>query len=88
MSDHLHSVTWLDVGDTVSVRLDAPANVMLLDDGAYLAYSEGRAFRYLGGWVSQSQITLWPPRAGVWHVVVDLGDDEGRVSADVKVLRG
>lgn len=88
MSDHLHSAAWLDEGDTISVQLGAPANVMLLDDAAYGDYTAGRPFAYLGGWVTQDQITLWPPRDGLWHVVVDSGGQEGRLSASVKVLRG
>lgn len=88
MSEHLHAAAWLDLGDTVSVRLEGPANVMLLDDDAYRAYQADRAFRYLGGWVSDQQLTLWPPKPGLWHVVVDLGGADGRVAASVKVLRG
>ena len=88
MSDHLHAAAWLDIGDTVVVRLDAPANVMLLSDDAYRDYGAGRAFRYHGGWVSQPQITLWAPEPGMWHVVVDLGGADGRVAAGVEVLRG
>lgn len=88
MSDHLHAAAWLDIGDTVVVRLDAPGNVMLLDDQAYSRYLEGREFRYHGGWVSQPQISLWVPRQGLWHVVVDLGGGEGKIAASVQVMRG
>lgn len=88
MSEHLHAAVWLDLGDTVSVRLEGPANVMLLDDDAYRSYQADRAFRYLGGWVSDKQLTLWPPKPGLWHVVVDLGGAQGRVAASVQVLRG
>lgn len=88
MSDHLHTAAWLDLGDTISVRLDEPANVMLLTDDAYREYKEGRTFKYQGGWVSETQLTMWPPKPGLWHVVVDLGGSPGRVSASVQVLRG
>jgi hypothetical protein len=85
---HLHAQAVLEVGDTVAVRLDSPANVMLMDDAAFAAYERGDSFRYLGGWVGQDLITLWPPRAGNWHVVVDLGDRaEGKVSASVQIIR-
>ncbi len=87
-TDHLHAANWLEAGDTVSVRLDEPANVMLLDDEAHAAYEAGQPFRYLGGWVTRDQITLWPPRPGRWHVVVDLGGATGRVRASVDVMRG
>jgi hypothetical protein len=88
LSDHLHAAAWLEFGDTISVRLTEPANVMLLDDDAYHAYKDEKSFKYLGGWVSQDQLTLWPPHPGLWHVVVDLGGQEGKVGASVQVLRG
>jgi len=87
-TDHLHAEARLEPGDTVHVRLDAPANVMLLDDASYDAFEKGERFAYLGGWVTQRGITLWPPREGHWHVVVDLGDEPGQVSASVQVMRG
>jgi hypothetical protein len=85
--DHLHTQADLDFGDTIAVRLDSPANVMLIDDASFAAYERREPFRYLGGWVSEPMITLWPPRPGHWHVVIDLGDREGRVSASVQIIR-
>jgi hypothetical protein len=70
------------------VRLDSPANVLLMTDEAYAAYAAGAPFTYLGGWVTRDAVTLWPPRAGSWHVVVDLAGATGRVSASVQVIRG
>ncbi len=84
----LHASATLDVGDTLSVKLDHPANVLLMDDEAFVAYQAGRPFRYFGGWVTRSALTLWPPHEGSWHVVIDLGDKEGVVSASVQVIRG
>ena len=87
MLDYLHSEATLEPGDTVHVRLDSPANVMLMDDASFESYRRGEEFHYLGGWVSRAELTLWPPRKGRWHVVVDLGEAEGKVSATVNVIR-
>ena len=84
---HLHAQAWLEPGDTIHVRLDSPANVLLMGDADHAAYATGEPCAYVGGWVSRPEVTLWPPRAGSWHVVIDLGEDEGRVSASVEGLR-
>lgn len=86
--EHLHAQAWLEPGDTVHVRLDSPANVLLMDDASYAGYIAGSPFTYFGGWVTRPAVTLWPPRAGSWHVLIDLAGAEGRVSASVQVLRG
>ena len=86
--DHLHAQAWLEPGDTIHVRLDAPGNVLLLDDLSHASYLRGEDFSYAGGWVKKEQITFWPPRAGSWHVVIDQAGAEGRVSASVQILRG
>ena len=86
--DHLHAQAWLEPGDTIHVQLDAPANVLLMDDFGHACYLRGEAFSYIGGWVTKSRMTLWPPRPGSWHVVVDQAGEGGKVSASVQILRG
>src|SRR6185295_5673627 len=49
MEPCLHARMFLDFDDEVVVTLDAPANVMLLDDSSFRDYSEGRSFDYVGG---------------------------------------
>ena len=85
--EHLHAQAWLEPGDTVHVRLDSPANVLILEDDAYSFYQRGEKYNYAGGWVTKEAVTLWPPHAGSWHVVIDLGGAPGRVSASVQVMR-
>jgi hypothetical protein len=62
------------------------ANVMLLDPVALSAYKAGRRFDYFGGHFTRSPARIVVPRAGHWHVVVDLGGAAGRVEASVNVL--
>lgn len=86
--DHMHAQAWLEPGDTIHVRLDAPGNVLLMDDVGHGAYLRGESFSYIGGWVKKDRITFWPPHPGSWHVVIDQSDEEGRISASVQIMRG
>lgn len=72
---------------TVVVSVTGQANVLLLDDAAFLAYRRGASFRYVGGWVTRSPVRLAPPHLGHWHVIVDLGGHDEGVRASVNVLR-
>ena len=77
----------LHAGDHVRVQLDAPANVMLLDDKSLSAYTSGKEFEYFGGWASLSPVELTPPRPGRWNVIIDTGDADTSVSASVTAVR-
>jgi hypothetical protein len=52
---------------------------MLMDDLNFSSYRHGSSFRYHGGHAKRSPVRLAAPRAGRWHVVVDLGGYGGRV---------
>ena len=86
MPQHLHYIVATTTqGDRVEVTLVGnAANVLLLDDAAYAAYSIGRAYTYLGGYFTHTPAIITPP-PGRWHVVVDLGGGGGRVNASVTV---
>jgi hypothetical protein len=84
----LHQEFDLDAGEIVEVTLDNPANVQLLDPENYEAYRNGRQFHYYGGHATVSPIQIQVPRAGHWHLVVDLGGDFGRVRASARLLSG
>lgn len=73
-------------GTVVRVELDAQANVMLMDSSNFSSYRSGSQFRYFGGHTTRSPVTLAAPHAGRWHVVVDLGGNNGHVNASVSVL--
>ena len=72
--------------DQIEVRLDAAANVRLLDESSYGRFRRGERHEYLGGYVKVSPYFLKPPRNGRWHVVVDLGGGAGSVRASVRLL--
>lgn len=70
----LHYEFNLEPHDLVEVSLDRQANVRLLDPHNYQLYKSGKQHRYYGGLVKQVPAKLSVPKAGHWHVVVDLGD--------------
>lgn len=73
--------------DVVLVTVDHQANVMLLDDTAFVSYRSGNRFTYHGGWATKSPVRLRPPSSGHWHVVVDLGGRGGQVRAGIRVIK-
>jgi hypothetical protein len=86
--DHLRQELELQADDVVQVTLDHPANVQLLDPSNYLAYQQGKHYRYHGGYVTQRSFRIKAPQAGKWFLVVDLGGGAGSVRASVAVLSG
>jgi hypothetical protein len=83
----LHYEVDADDGDIVEVTLDRQANVRLLDGTNFSSFRSGRRHTCHGGLAKRSPIRLATPRAGRWHVVVDLGGYAGTVRAEVRVLR-
>lgn len=78
---------YLDAGAQVDVALrGTEANVMLVDPVNLDRYKSGVRFEYFGGHFTRSPARIAVPRAGHWHVVVDLGGSAGRVEASVNVL--
>jgi hypothetical protein len=79
----------LDLGsrDVVQVELQPPAYVRLVDDANYEAYREGKNYRYFGGLAEKSPANIKPPQQGHWHLCVDLGDKDGKLSAIVHIIQ-
>ena len=74
-------------GTLVEIALGNAANVRLLDSINYRHFRAGRRYRqYYARFYRRTPVTLEIPRAGRWHVVVDLGGHAGRVRAGVSVL--
>jgi hypothetical protein len=89
MMEYLHQEFDLRQGDVVEVTLSGnAANVLLLDPANYQAYREGRPYHYLGGYARSSPYRIQVPRAGHWHLVVDLAGGPGRVQASGQVISG
>ena len=88
MMNYLHYEFDLDSGDAVEITLDKQANVRLMDDTNYTNYRQGLKHHYFGGYAKESPLTIPAPRAGHWHVVIDLGGYGGTIRAAARVLQG
>jgi Domain of unknown function (DUF1883) len=86
--NHLNYEFDASEGDIAEVTLDRAANVLLMDPANYDDYTHGRTYHYDGGYATKSPVRLAVPRAGHWHVVVDLGGGPGQVRAFVSLLSG
>lgn len=85
--NYLHYDLDLGADDAVEVELDKQANVRLLDEANFMLYKSGSPHRYYGGLAERSPLQLKAPRAGRWHLVIDLGGYAGQVRASARVLR-
>lgn len=64
------------------------ANVRLMDSSNFQNFRSGRQHSYVGGHATRSPVRLRVPRAGRWHITVDLGGHRGTVRSGVRVLPG
>lgn len=87
--EYLHKEFDLAEGDLVEVTLAGnAANVLLLDPANFQNYQQGKPYSYYGGYARTSPFRIPTPRAGRWHLVVDLGGGAGRVQASSRVISG
>lgn len=87
MSFTHYDLGFLNGGETVEVTLSGnAANVLLVDDVNFQHYRSGRRHEYYGGHFKHSPVRLRVPRAGRWHVAVDLGGGAGSVRSSARVL--
>ena len=84
----LHRALTLSAGDAVEVTLDNQANVLLLDGPNFACYKANSSFNYHGGLAMVSPFRIVAPRAGLWHLTIDLGGYAGSVRVSVRTLRG
>jgi hypothetical protein len=82
----LHKDLGLDGEEIVEVTLDSAANVKLMDSSNFSSYRGGRRHEYYGGHITRTPFRIGIPRAGHWHVAVDLGGYAGSVRAGIRVL--
>jgi curved DNA-binding protein CbpA len=85
--EHLHYRFRGAYGDIVEIRLNRPANVILLDPINYNRYQAGASFRYRGGYTDFSLAELQVPFSGTWHLVIDLGGMAGHLQAAARLVR-
>lgn len=78
----------LQGGEIVEVTLTNGANVRLLDSSNFSSYKSGRQHRFIGGLAKRSPLRLQIPRAGRWHVAIDMQGLRGSTRASVRVLPG
>jgi hypothetical protein len=76
-----HSREYLDGNQYVRVDCDTQCNVLLTDDVNYGHFTNGRSYRYYGGFFKQFPAMLVPPYPGYWNITLDLG---GGTSATVR----
>ena len=76
----------LSGNEVVEVSLNSAANVRLMDSSNFAAYRRGDRHQFFGGHVTRSPYRVAVPRAGHWHVAIDLGGYAGSVHAGVRVL--
>lgn len=81
-----YSLPLIRKGGTVRVEIDDDANVLLLDDAAFMAYRERRPFNYVGGAYAPGTHLIGVPRDANWHVVIDLGGRAGTLTHSVGTL--
>jgi len=86
MADFLHKKITLGTHQGVRVDIDHAANVMLLTELNFQNYKNGRAYDYYGGHYRSSPAVIRPPRAGTYHVVIDLGGGRAMIRYSVTIV--
>lgn len=85
---YIHYEVKAGPADIIQVKLDAQANVYLLDTINYQKYRLGKVYSFIGGLAKKSPIEFRPSGKGPWHIVIDLkGMEGGNVKSSVAVLR-
>ena len=82
-----HNLGYRQAGEVVEVNLSGnAANVRLLDSANLSSYKNGRQHRYYGGLARKSPVRLEIPRAGNWHVTVDMMGLRGTVRSSTRIM--
>ena len=70
-------------GAVVSVELSAQAYVRLMDFLNFADFRAGIDHKFYGGYATRSPSEVVIPKDGHWYVVVDTGDQHGKVAGKV-----
>ena len=77
----------LSSGAVAEISLQgSAANVRLMDTSNFNNYKAGRQHRYYGGLAQASPVRLTVPRAGTWHVTVDMQGLQGTTRSSLRVI--
>lgn len=83
-----HNLGQLAAGDVVEVCLQgSAANVRLLETHQVYAYRNGDRSAFTGILADRSPVRLSIPRAGNWHVIIDLIGLRGQTRSAVRLLQ-
>lgn len=84
-----HDLGHRRAGEIVEITLKGnAANVQLMSSSDFSSYKAGRRYQYIGGLAKQSPVRLQVPRAGHWHVAVDMRGLRGSVRSSARILPG
>ena len=74
-------------GEIIEITLQgSAANVRLMNTSDFNSYRSGRNHRYYGGLVKRSPYRVQVPRAGNWHITVDMAGLRGTVRSSIRQL--
>jgi len=74
-------------GEIIEVTLQgSAANARLMDSSNFNSYRAGRNHRYYGGLVKRSPWRVQVPRAGRWHITVDMAGLRGTARSSIRQL--
>jgi hypothetical protein len=73
-----HGRAYLQAGSIVVVNCDTQCNARVMDDANFRSYSNGQAYRALGGGYRYFPVRIPVPSSGYWNVTIDLGGSPDR----------
>ena len=71
----------------VQVALGSPANIRIMDKENFDKFKKLEPHDFIGGYVKFTPYVVKLPRDAHWIVVVDLGGNEGKLSAAVSTYQ-
>jgi hypothetical protein len=74
-------------GDLVRIQMNGPAYVRLLDPLNFEYYKKGMKYDGQGGWSDRRDAEFVLPYKGTFHVVIDLGKEQGELKATCDITR-
>ncbi|KQY14729.1 DUF1883 domain-containing protein [Rhizobium sp. Root482] len=73
-------------GATIEITLSAVANVRLMTDQNFALYKQAMKHQFVGGVAKKSPIRLVIPKAGHWHLVIDMEGHHGQSETSIRVI--